>query len=701
MSISCTTRATATLYGTGYSVVTQVAYSNQYDNGSYVQTSYLETSTIEQAVPTETQYGTACQTIDPSSRASTRTRAQEKTSTQILPTSTATYVMASTAAADQGGEVVLVTSIVTMSATSVFVVYQTETPAIAAPTVTSSHKSSSSSSHAGPIAGGIVAAVVLIALLAILAWFLRKRSRRDRDTRALDDFFKDALNPGEGGMVEDDDILGAAVSNRRSMKRKSSLVLDLEKEKNLSHSNDEDNWAALTRMSSIADDDRSETYRQRSLSRQSLNAISRGASIRSHGQDDVIMAAVAGVGPATTWDGVSARPLTEEPETIHFPLAAARSHSSVYQQDESQYHPRSTRRMSSRLSSRSADLLPLMSPGLASPRSPSLINDTPSTFGVRNDEFFAPPAPPPPPSASPPLYGPNRSRSQHMSMSGLNGLPYNLGPGSPTTPPQNVPERPKSALGIMAVPEENHGDHDHQQQAALPLQQPFHWSPPARSTPLRSRASIAGYGQYGAYSQWSPPLRPHRVGSNRPLIGSSQFSSEYPPSRYSHLDVINQQAEGAASTITTTRVEEAETAREVPIHREMRHRSLSGSILMKAAASIKERKSVDGSAAAATGDRSDSSDLSTSASASQKNSLNTRNPSSEQQFSEDDEETNLRQQSTSALPAYHEKMASSVLDRTLALINGGNNSANPSTPEDTPKRTSFWQPQAWRAKVAT
>lgn len=649
MSDSCTTSATETLYSTQYSVVVQTASTNTFvDDGSEVATStVLETYTTSELIPTATLYGTTCATpaadADTTAISSAATRNRDRSAaasssitTAILPTSTATYVREVTSANNRGGaSVVFVTAYSTMSATSVFVVYETKSNSLSVPTSTSLQTDSkSSSSHSGAIAGGIVGAVILFALLAFLAWFFRKRSRRDRDTRALDDFFKDALNPGEAGLAGGAIVGGATSTRRGTMRRKSSTILDLEKEKNMSHSNDDENWAALTRisMSVGGHDDPYYDSQSRPQSRLSMQGISRGASIRSYGADEAYLASS---------DAIIDGPLVEEPEAINFPAAnLSRSQSPRY--DEGR--PRSAHRMLSHLSSRSGEA-PALSPGLTS----STADKSP-----RSDEEGLPLPP------SPVYKGgrPNTRIHHHLSMSGIH--PITLQEGNASTFGQSTPERPKSALGTMAVAEPHS---PRLRQPSLHKQHSFQRSPPS----LHSRRSIAGYN-----GQYSPPLHPVRVASAQQIRGLTHFGPHYPPSRYSHLDIISRDD----SSAVPSGVDGDNTSRQ---------RSLSGSILVKMAASLSDDAAVNAN--------DSDPNSSSSASASLKAPQATRSSSPEDAAvagRSDEELIKVSRQSTTSPPP------PSLINRTKSLLNG---SQRDSSSEDGTKRPNFWQPQAWRARA--
>lgn len=665
---ACTTSATATLYSTQYSAVLQTSTSTGYINGSQIASPIVETSYVRQAFPTATLYGTTCQAIEVASTTTPgRNRDRDSSfissvSTAYVPASTATYVRQSTAANNGGASIVYVTAYSTMSAKSVFVVYKTRSNVPAATSTANAAQTntkSSSSSHAGAIAGGIVAAIVLIVLLAFLAWCVRKRSRRDRDTKALDDFFKDSLNPGEAG-VGGALLEGTMSTNRSIMRRKSSQILDLEKEKNLSHSNDEDNWAALTRISTSigGHEDQYVDCPSRSLSRLSLNAISRGASIRSYGADEALAGPGAG---AVGWDGMADRPLVEEPESIIFPPASIRSRSSIGRSPYEDGHPRSAHRMSSHLTSHSNDHTPALSPALASMQSASTGGEA-SPHSEEGGTMFSP-APSPFPRGN---GRPHARMQHHLSMSGLYPHARPAVIPSLASISQGIPERPKSALGIMAVPEPLSPRLRHPS-----LQQ----SPPLKPISLQSRASIGGYGQYAPQNiQYSPPLHsgPIRTFSaqqqRRPgLPPQAQFGSAYPPSRYSHLDIISPGAM-AGQESEAPKAEAAQVQQQLAASRQ---RSLSGSILVKTAASLSEDAAVH------------DFDPSSSASASLKAPTMTRNSSPEQveDCQRRSDEVVLQEKSPSVA-------------RTFSLLSA-------STAEEGTKRASFWQPQAWRGRVVS
>jgi len=563
-----------------------------------------------------------------------------------------------------------------MSATSVFVVLKTESPAVGIATNTagsdsSSSSKTSSSSHAGPIAGGIVAAVILLALIGGFAWFMRKRSRRDRDTRALDDFFKDNLtHDGNGGGAVAGATAGGTASTRKSMRRKSSMIVDLEKERNLSHSNDEDNWAAMTRISSLADEDNGEVYRRLSQSRQSLNAISRAVSMHS------MIAPEAALVGATGWDGISEKQMVEEPHSMLNRVGSDKSSLSPYSPSNmSPLTPYDGNRLQRvrHLSSRSTDLLPSLSPGLyslhSSPESPNALltpgeepihSSAPNTLGRQQGSYHR--------------------LNHHMSISSV------YAPTQPSAVPkqrsfssssQQMPERPKSALGIMAVSGQNYH----------PSQRPQQWSPPSspQNHPVnignrnQARASVHGYSQYGPYTNWSPPLVPQRIISPRrprPSSVQPQLSGEYPPSRYSHLDIVKQATDSEA---------EGEV-QAVAAFEGARQRSLSGGILLKSPMAISETNRVNGNAIGV--DASPSSSTSTS----KKNSLSIRNASPEMSTEEDEELKDPGTANPASTQAYHQKMAKNVSEKAQALMKTNGEAGQA---DEAHKKSNLWYPQAW------
>ena len=637
MSLSCATGPTATLFSNRVSVSTVTDVDRQVVNGTTVRTTVVETRTVTEAVPTATLFDSVCETIvvtDAGGRQTTVPDSMATTSTGVRPMTTSAMVRAST----QSGSIVFVTSYSTISATSVFVVLKTQSPsidpaAIAAQTGASSAEPSSTSSHTGAIAGGIVGAIALLALLAGLFLLWRKRSRRDRDTRALDNFFKDAQNPGESGGTR-----------QGTMRRKSSMILDLEKERDVSHSNDEDNWAALTRVSSMADDSgASEAYRQRSQSRSSMNALSRGVSMRSVGADGVLtgaMAAGAGGGGWITGTGAD-QLMVEEPEALLLRKSSDKSMASSPVSPfggpvspMGQYDGGPPQRLR-HLSSHSADLLPSISPVPYSlPGSPELpVMRLPT--GAEG-----------PPASAPNTIGRNAySRAQHhLSMSGIypsppaSALPKQRSFSSSS---QQMPERPKSAIDFTALSD---------------LPGTMQWSPPTSprmqgGRGIEARASVYGYSQHTPLTHWSPPLAPVRVTSpsHRRRSGNSpSFSGEYPPSRYSHLDVVadpeGRSAQPDDETATAPATEGA-------VH--TRTRSLSGGALLQ-------------SAVVQSSDSAPSS-----SSSSKKSSLSVRNASPEHTSGgeSDEPKTAAPARTTSPVHAYHERMLRSVSEKAQALLN--------------------------------
>ncbi|UZJ55171.1 hypothetical protein CBS101457_004491 [Exobasidium rhododendri] len=663
MSISCAPSATATLYSNRLSYETLTQFETQTNNGTAVTTSFLQTSTRTAAIPTSTLYGSVCQTLvvaSQSGRQTTVADSQATTSTSLQPTSTATIVSASTAAS--GGSVVLVTSYSTLSATSVFVILKTETPvATSSAVAASSGSSGSSSSHAGPIAGGIVAAVVLLALIGGLVWFMRKRSRRNRDTRALDDFFKDALNPGDsmGGVAA---LTAVGGSTRQStMKRNPSMLIDLDQEKNLSNSNDGDNWAAMTRMSSLGHEDNDETVLPRSpQSRQSFNAGSRAVSMHSNGPDAALIAAMG-------WDGISEKQaMVEEPETMLDRSNSRRSASSPFQSPphKSLMMPFDTNQVPRvrHLSNRSSDMVP--------PHSPILYSMTSSPELNPVDEFI--------PSIAPTSFGHpgyDRTMGHHMSMS--SAIAPHPKARSFSASSQQMPERPKSSMGLMAITK----PHD-----TLANQQTQQWSPHAspRNYPTtmngrsQSRASMHSFHQNGSYNNSrSPSLYPQRAipaNRSRPSLWPQYSSSngEYPPSRYSHLDVVNQGAE--AETEAESVVPEALAVEGG------RQRTLSGGLLLKTSTIAPEPT------------------FSNTSTASKSNSLSIRNASPEQ-LTEDEEtvaekasKIPLDSTTPASTEAYHETVANTFFETSETLLSS---EQNLEMNKEAKRKSSSWYPQAW------
>jgi hypothetical protein len=415
----------------------------------------------------------------------------------------------------------------------------------------------------------------------------------------------------------------AAIDGRQStLKRKSSMFIDLDREKDLSHRNSEDNWAAMTRASSLGHEGNPDSYRRLSQSRQSLQSPSRAVSMHSNGPDAALIAAMG-------WDGLlENQPMVEEPEeTVALDRhSSKKSISSAFNSPAQGNANDGTRPPRSRqLSSRSSVLLPLPdSPdssaiALQKPLEESIPSFAPNTIGR-------------------PGYDPMTS---HMSISSVYA-PY---PKTRTfsSSSQQMPERPKSAMGLMAV---------NSPQDQSTYQRQHQWSPPTspRNLPTmmlgrnQSRASVHGYTPKGSYStpNWSPPQSPHRVASPnrpRPQLSVQYSSGEYPPSRYSHLDIVKQANESEAEGVVVPAAIAVQGGRQ---------RSLSGGILLAAPAMAPEL--VKTSRTSLTPGNSASSSASNPA------SLSVRNASPEQLTEEEDEQDTEN------------------------------------------KKSSFWSPQAWLSK---
>lgn len=190
-----------------------------------------------------------------------------------------------TAETDQYGGVISRTIVRTISSTDIFT-STSQAPVPTPPQANDENEldSRKNSANSGAIAGGIIGGVVALAIVAIVIWLMRKRLRRERDSKHLDDIFRDPSSVGWKG-DETDFGSGAAFASKGLGRRKSSTILDLEKKSR----NDQEHWAALTSAEDEQDakDIRSCTSPS---SRQSLRALSAAMSSystaeRSHGSE--------------------------------------------------------------------------------------------------------------------------------------------------------------------------------------------------------------------------------------------------------------------------------------------------------------------------------------------------------------------------------------------------------------------------------
>ncbi|PWN93662.1 hypothetical protein FA10DRAFT_264287 [Acaromyces ingoldii] len=209
MSSSCSSQATATFFSTSTGFVTGTSVTTEYTTVSAasgllggVQSSVrtvTTTSTTTELVPTSTAYQTQC-TTEQNGGSTSPTSTPTSAATSTAQTSLSTI----SASQNANGESVAPSVVVVTVGGGNQTAYATVTPS-STPTSTSSASNSGSGggTNTGAIAGGVVGGVVGLVLLALLGWFLLRKSRRD--SRNLDDFFKDpTYGRRTGGNDEDD-----------------------------------------------------------------------------------------------------------------------------------------------------------------------------------------------------------------------------------------------------------------------------------------------------------------------------------------------------------------------------------------------------------------------------------------------------------------------------------------------------------------
>lgn len=583
MSNRCSQVPTSTLYGqfTTSQVVTNtiLATSTLPDGEVTVSTSFdVETSIATQASPTSTLYSTRCRGDDTQRQTQTVMQTEAQTTTQA------------------GGRVIVQTIIRTATSEGrVVVETQTATPtAVPTTTTLASSQNAQHNTNVGAIAGGIVGAVAFLALLFGLLWFVRKRRRNAMASRNLDEFFADPSAQGwdekhaNGGNTtsRSGSILGvgAGTSSKggtlRSIKRKSMAVLDLDKEKNVSETND-NHWAALTRIDSaqmddeIVGDEEVQSY-GRPQSRHSLNALDRPLSFHS-------MSAGHGLG-------------SQQPFVLPVPgLSPDHDHSDKEadllrnDSDRSSKSAHSPRELGT-LNTRSMDMLPPFLSNASPPISPTSpygsppLREMPLHEGVAiNSNGYE--------SSRPSIArGSRYSISSNMMMTGMTNDAKKTRSWSASS--YNMPERPKSALGLSS-------------QASLPLSSIYAGSVIQQSPPLsptlmpingrkgsadlqRNRASINGGQPHYPSVRYSGAMqalsgRPSQYAPSSPQgYNAVNASSQYPPSQYTHLDAHKTDEERAEDRKhvmnSLASMNGIEKYQDQP---QRRQRSLSGAMLLR------------------------------------------------------------------------------------------------------------------------
>ncbi|PWN35757.1 uncharacterized protein FA14DRAFT_155167 [Meira miltonrushii] len=588
MSNRCSPVPTSTLYGqfTTTQLVTNtiVATSTLPDGETTASTSYdVETSIGTQASPTSTLYSTRCRGDDGQTQAQTQAQTQDQAQTQTEAQTTT----------QAGGRVIVQTIIRTASSEgSVIVETQTATPtAISSPTLLASSQDTQHNTNAGAIAGGIVGAVAVLALLFGLLWFIRKRKRNAMASRNLDEFFADPSaqvwdeKQANGGnpRSRSASILGVAAgtSSRggtlRSIKRKSLAVLDLDKEKNASETND-NHWAALTRIDSAQLDDENlgdeevQNY-GRPRSRHSLNALDRPQSFHS-------MSIGHGLGSQQPF-GLPVPGLSPDHDHSDKEADLLRNGS-----DRSSKSARSPGELGA-LKTKSMDMLPSFLSSASPPISPTSpynsppLRDMPLHEGVAiNANGYE--------NVRPSIArGSQFSISSNMMMTDMTNDAKKTRSWSASS--YNMPERPKSALGLSS--------HASPPLSSVLVGSPIQQSPPLNPTLYgqkgsanlqRGRASINGGQPHYPSKRYSGTMQTHsgrspQYGPSSPqAYNAISPSSHYPPSQYTHLDAHKTAEERAEDRMhalnSVASMNGLDKNQDQP---QRRQRSLSGALLLR------------------------------------------------------------------------------------------------------------------------
>lgn len=618
MSNRCSPEPTSTLYGqftTTQIITNTILATSTLQNGDVTSsTSFdVETSIGTQVSPTSTLYSNRCRSDD--SQRQTQTQTQSQTDAQTTT---------------QAGGRVIVQTVIRTSTSEGRVVVETQTAVPTGDSIpttnVSAQKDTKHETNAGAIAGGIVGAVAVLVLLVGLLWFIRKRRRNAASSRNLDEFFADPTSQGwdernvngtaavgEGGIAvasasRSGSILGTigGTSSKggtlKSIKRKSLAVLDLEKKnKNNNSESNDTHWAALTRIDSaqLDGDEMIEDERQsngRPLSRQSLNAIGRPLSFHS-------MSMGHGLGSPQPF-GLPA--LSPEYDQMEKDANLLRNDS-----DRSSKSAHSPGELGA-LQTRSMDLLPSFVSSASPPISPSsAYGSPPPMHELALQEGVAP-------------IGSNGNRpiiargSQYWI--NPNGVKNENKPRSWSTSTFNVPERPKSALGLTGQPSpplntmfgfgstlqqspplsptlmpiNSASGYTNMQRGQQQQQQQHH-----QTDLQRGRASInGGTPHYPSMrfagtmqrisdqkmTQFSPQFSPSSPNSFLPPSNPINPSNQYPPSQYTHLDAHKteeERAEDRRHALNNAFQKSSRNGVGVGDQIQRRHRSLSGALLLR------------------------------------------------------------------------------------------------------------------------
>lgn len=607
MSKDCSAIPTTTLYGavTSSVVTTRTFLATSTLAGGIVETSTsfeFDTALTTKYTPTATQYLTQCKTTaNPQTQQSSN-----------FTTST-----------DGGGQVIIQTFIQTFTSKgSVVVETQTASANPANATSFATHNDDSRKSDTGAIAGGIVGGVAFLALLLGLFWLLRKRKKNALASRNLDEFFADPSTMdwdeknnsnsnngtgrfnGAGRASRAGSLLGIAngTTSRggtlRSLKRGSLGVLDLEKDKGVSET-DQNHWAALTRIDSAQLDEEREMQEAlsnhgRPQSRQSLNGIGRPLSYHSLSHAHGLISPQAFILP---------NEITPELEPLDANPALLRNDS-----DKSSKSGNSPSALSN-IQTRSMDMLPSFLSGVSPPISPTSpygsppLRDLPLREGVPLSSNGYPQTDQRPTMGR----GPRSSSNSNILMpdATMTGVPNTVKPRSWSSGTFNVPERPKSALGLsgQASPPLSAifaNQVIHQSPPISPTLMPVHTGSPDQhrnsglqrgraslngGTPqypnIYTRGSMKGFSHQQQQNSTQPPQSPNAYFSTSPT-----HQQPYPPSQYSHLDVYKTEEERAEDRMHAAMNSNNGISnlngleRDNNPDRQRRHRSLSGALTL-------------------------------------------------------------------------------------------------------------------------
>lgn len=291
----CRKFATATLFrNSGQSVIYQTNFAtttivNQGVASLSVLT-FVHSYTSRQSAPTATLYGTSCrQTLNaaPTTAAASSTVGSSPAAASVQAAAVSRTDIngpAQQLSVKSDGRGIATRTVVRSATSPVAVVTSTSSPNTRAPDSTQDAQTSvdqnveHKTSHTGAIAGGIIGGVAAFVLFGLLVWLFRKRHRRERDTRNLDEFFNDPKSVGWN--PEDDDGTAAAVggsrySTRRTRRKSVPRMLDLEKESR--RRDDNGNWAAL-----MAQNDSENGHADHGDSEDAAEILSNGRPLSQH-----------------------------------------------------------------------------------------------------------------------------------------------------------------------------------------------------------------------------------------------------------------------------------------------------------------------------------------------------------------------------------------------------------------------------------